>query len=90
MRRGAATTGAAALGVKVAALARAWIARGELTAAAERIAAAETVPFAQTAAALVEVRAELASRRRALRLRALAPWLIAAALILLALLRRAI
>jgi len=48
------------------------------------------VPFAQTAAALVEVRAELASRRRALRLRALAPWLIAAALILLALLRRAI
>lgn len=82
---------AGALGVKVAALARAWIARGELTAAAQRIEAAAAVPFPQCGAALAEVRAELVARRRALMLRRNIPWLVlalAAALAALMLSRR--
>lgn len=72
---------AGALGVKVAALARAWIARGELTAAAQRIDAATAVPFAPCGAALAEVRAELDARRRAIALRQRAPWVLGAVLV---------
>lgn len=73
---------AAALGLKLAQLTRARVARGELNEAAAQLESVAALPFPQAAEALSSARVELATARRRAGLRSAAPWVIAAAAVL--------